>query len=350
MVGKKSVRRAREVLRIEAEAVGALAERLDEGFLRAVDIILRCKGRVIVTGMGKPGIIGRKIAATLVSTGTPAASLHPAEAVHGDMGMVVKDDVVIAISNSGETEEVLRLLPMIDKIGAQLVAMTGRRESSLGRRAEAVLDVAVKEEACPLGLVPTASTTAMLAMGDALAVELLERRGFGREDYALCHPGGALGKKLLTVERLLRDGGSTVVVDQKIPVGDVLVQLARCRVAAACVSDGSGRLAGVVSHAEMCRQVSETPQVVRKAVGTLAVQDGPRVRCGELVVEAWKRVQEVAGDPVVVVDAKGVPLGTVDRAALEGAAAGESGGTGDAGKEGRQSRRSGGRPGRRKKS
>ncbi len=187
---------AREVLRIEAEAVASLADRLDEDFRRVVDLILGCGGRVVVTGMGKPGIIGRKIAATLASTGTPSASLHPAEAVHGDVGMVMKDDVVIAISNSGETEEVLRILPIIEKIGASVVAMTGCPESSLGRAAVAVLDVGVKKEACPLGLVPTASTTAMLAMGDALAIALLEKRGFGKQDYARIHPGGSLGRKL----------------------------------------------------------------------------------------------------------------------------------------------------------
>ena len=188
---------AKDVLRIEAEAVKALIAALDENFDRAVEVIYRTTGRVIVMGMGKPGIIGQKISATLASTGTPSLSLHPAEAVHGDLGKVTKQDVVIAISNSGETEEVLRVVPMIKKIGAKLISLTGNINSTLAKHSDVVLDVSVEKEACPMGLAPTAYTTATLAMGDALAVALIERKGFKESDYAFFHPGGALGKRLL---------------------------------------------------------------------------------------------------------------------------------------------------------
>jgi arabinose-5-phosphate isomerase len=316
------VRRAREVLRIEAEAVGALTERLDEGFRKAVVLILECKGRVIVTGMGKPGIIGRKVAATLASTGTPATSLHPGEAVHGDMGLVTKDDVVIAISSSGKTEEVLRLVPIIEKIGAKLVAMTGDAASPLAQAAQAVLDVSVKEEACPLGLVPTASTTAALAMGDALAIALLELRGFGKEDYALYHPGGALGRKLVSVGELLVEGESTLVVDAGTPVKDVLVELAQRRAHAACVAGEAGKLRGVVTQAALCRTVAEDPAAVARAAGELAEREVPTVTRGERAQEAWKRLASGTGPVVAVVDDEGRPVGVLERDAVGRAAAG----------------------------
>ena len=188
---------AKKVIRIEAEALLALAEAINGEFERAVKLILASKGRVVVTGMGKSGLIGQKIASTMASTGTPAFFLHPAEGIHGDLGMIIKGDVVIAISNSGETEEVIRILPVIKRLGASLIAMTGSAGSTLARSGDVFLDISVKEEACPLGLAPTASTTATLAMGDALAVALLLQRGFNAEDFALFHPGGALGKKLI---------------------------------------------------------------------------------------------------------------------------------------------------------
>ncbi len=196
MSGDKILRRAREVLMIEAEAVENVAENLDDNFKEAVKLIYACRGKVVVTGMGKGGIVGTKIARTFASTGTPAVTLHPGDAIHGDVGIVTKDDVVLAISNSGETEEVLRLVPIIRKIGARLISMTGRNKSSLSKMSDVVLNVGVKREACPMGMVPTASTTATLALGDALAMVLLDRRGFRRDDYALYHPGGELGRKL----------------------------------------------------------------------------------------------------------------------------------------------------------
>ena len=195
---------AKEVLRIEASAVKKLISRIDESFIKAVDILFSCKGRVIVTGIGKSGWIGNKIAATFSSTGTPAFFLHPAEGMHGDLGMVTKDDIVLAISNSGETSEINDLLPVIKRLGVQLISLTGNLSSILEKESNVVLDVSVNKEACPLGLAPTASTTAALAMGDALAISLLKRRGFKKEDFALVHPGGQLGKRLiLKVENLM---------------------------------------------------------------------------------------------------------------------------------------------------
>ena len=196
MAGDKILKRAGEVLSIEKEAIEDVSQNLDYSFKEAVKLIYSCRGKVVVTGMGKGGIVGRKIAATLASTGTPAIYLHPAEAVHGDVGMVTKEDVVLAISNSGETEEVLRLTPLIKKIGVKLISMTGNLKSALAKRSDVVLNIAVRREACPMGLVPTASTTATLALGDALAMVLLDKRGFREDDYAMYHPGGELGRKL----------------------------------------------------------------------------------------------------------------------------------------------------------
>src|SRR5512140_3387521 len=206
---------AKRVIRIEAEALLAMADSIDSEFERAVKLILASKGRVIVTGMGKSGLVGQKIASTMASTGTPAFFLHPAEGIHGDLGMIMRGDVVIAVSNSGETEEVLRILPTIKRIGVKLFSMSGNRSSTLAKSADVFLEISVKEEACPLGLAPTASTTATLAMGDALAVALLVQRGFKAEDFALFHPGGSLGKKLLLrVEDLMHSGKAVPLVSE----------------------------------------------------------------------------------------------------------------------------------------
>ena len=218
--------RAKEVLRIEADAVSSLIKRVDANFEKAVRLMLACKGKVVVTGMGKPGFISAKISATLSSTGTPSLYLHPADAIHGDLGRVTKDDVVLAISNSGETEEIMRLLPTLRKIGAKLIAMVGNTESSLARYSDVVLNVAVKREACPLNLAPTASTTAMLAFGDALAIALLDRRGFKEEDFAFYHPGGSLGKRLiLKVGDIMRRGKANPVVKEDEKVKTVLLKI-----------------------------------------------------------------------------------------------------------------------------
>src|SRR5215470_15206336 len=247
------------VVRIEAEALRELADRIDgpmaQDFVRAVECLDSCGGRVVVTGMGKSGIIGRKIAATLSSTGTPALFLHPAEAVHGDLGMVVRGDVVVALSNSGETGELLALLPAIKRLGVPLVVLTGNAASRLARDGDVVLDVSVREEACPLNLTPTASTTAALALGDALAVALLSRRGISPEDFARVHPGGALGRRLVRVDELMHRGAAVPRVREDAPLADVLAEMTAKRFGCTTVVDAQGILVGMITDGDVRRAV-----------------------------------------------------------------------------------------------
>jgi arabinose-5-phosphate isomerase len=252
---------ARKVLRTEADAILGLVDRLDERFARAVVMLRDCQGRVIVTGMGKSGIICRKIAATLSSTGTPAFFLHPAEAIHGDLGMVHRDDVVVALSHSGETDEVLRLLETIRRLGARLIAVTGSPGSTLASAADLTLDCHVAAEACPLNLVPTASTTAALALGDALAMTLLVEKGFREEDFANLHPGGKLGKKLMRVESLMHAGDLAPMVDERTPMRDVIYEMSRKGMGMTCVLR-AGRLAGIITDGDLRRRMSDTPAVL----------------------------------------------------------------------------------------
>ncbi|WP_303720414.1 SIS domain-containing protein [Malonomonas rubra] len=245
---------AKRVLQIEADAVLALQSRLDGGFTEAVKMILACQGKVVVTGMGKSGLICQKIAATMASTGTPTFFLHPAEGIHGDLGMLAKGDVIIAISNSGETEEVCRILPVIKRMGLPLIAMSGNPKSTLGIAGDVHLDISVAEEACPLGLAPTASTTATLAMGDALAVALLEERGFKAEDFALFHPGGALGKRLLLrVEDLMHSGKDVPLVLPEVLLRDALFEITSKKLGVTGVVDANGHLLGVFTDGDLRR-------------------------------------------------------------------------------------------------
>jgi arabinose-5-phosphate isomerase len=246
---------ARKVLEIESRAILELVSRIDEAFDRAVEILYACSGRVVVTGMGKSGLIGQKISATFSSTGTPSLFLHPAEAVHGDLGRIVKGDVVLAISNSGDTGEILTLLPAVKRLGAPLVSLTGNPRSQLAAVADVHLDVSIREEACPLGLAPTASTTAALAMGDALGMALLERRGFTVEDFAVLHPGGKIGKKLLRVEDVMRAGDAIPRVGTDTPMKDVLFEMTRKRIGLTTVQDEERRLVGVISDGDLRRQM-----------------------------------------------------------------------------------------------
>jgi len=244
----------KRVLQIEAEAISALVDRLDDRFERAVELCYFCKGRIVVTGMGKSGLIARKISATLASTGTTAFFLHPAEGSHGDFGMVSKEDVFIALSNSGETDEVLRLLPSIKRLNLGLIALTGNLRSTLAKMSDVVLDVSVKEEACPLGLAPTASTTAALAMGDALSIALLQKRGFQREDYAEFHPGGALGRRLLVrVQDAMHLGADIPIVDGGTPMKDVILEMTSKKLGITTVQDPQGHLLGVVTDGDLRR-------------------------------------------------------------------------------------------------
>jgi arabinose-5-phosphate isomerase len=246
---------ARRVLEIESRAIQDLVPRIGESFDRAVELLLACQGRVVVTGMGKSGLIGQKISATFASTGTPSLFLHPAEAVHGDLGRIVKGDAVLAISYSGDTEEIVTLVSTIKRLGVPLVAMTGSERSPLATAADVHLDVSIREEACPLGLAPTASTTAALAMGDALAMALLDRRGFTVEEFAVLHPGGKLGKKLLRVEDAMHSGDDVPRVLPETPTKEVLFEMTQMRLGMTTVCDAAGRLQGVVSDGDLRRHM-----------------------------------------------------------------------------------------------
>jgi arabinose-5-phosphate isomerase len=248
-----SLETARRVLRIEAEAIASLVERIDQRFGQAVEILFACGGRVVVTGMGKSGLIGRKIAATLSSTGTPAIFLHPAEAMHGDLGMLVRGDVLIAISYGGDTEEIVGLLDRTKRLGIPLVTLTGNPRSTLANASDVVLDISVREEACSLNLAPTASTTAALAMGDALAIALIDRRGFREEDFAALHPSGRLGKTLLRVENLMHLGDRLPCVRQNSSIPDVIYEMSRKGLGMTVVVDEADRLVGVVTDGDLRR-------------------------------------------------------------------------------------------------
>jgi arabinose-5-phosphate isomerase len=278
------VRRAREVLAIERAALHALAERLDRSFEEAVAVLGACRGKIVVTGMGKSGIICRKIAATLTSTGSPALFLHAAEAAHGDAGVFVKGDTVLALSHSGETEEVLRLLPMIKRLGLPLVAMTGGRRSTLARAADVVLDVSVAEEACPMGLAPTASTTTALALGDALAVVLLERKGFGPQDFAVLHPAGALGRRFLKVADLMHVGESVPLVSPSASFQETLYEMTRKRLGITGVTNERGELMGVITDGDVRRAV-ERIESIRSAVACDIMTHHPKTIAASVLAE-----------------------------------------------------------------
>ena len=248
---------ARKVLQTEAAAVLALAERLDERFTRAIELVRACRGRVIVTGMGKSGIICRKIAATLSSTGTPAFFLHPAEAIHGDLGAMTSEDVVIALSYSGDTEELIRMVETIKRLGACLIAVTGDQKSTLSIAADVSLDCSVSEEACPMNLAPTASTTAMLALGDALALCVSVAKGFKSDDFANLHPGGRLGKKLMRVEQFMASGEKIPLVTMSTSMRDVIYEMSRKGLGMTCVSDGDARLAGIITDGDLRRKMEK---------------------------------------------------------------------------------------------
>ncbi len=273
---EQALRLAREALAIEADAVRALAQRLGEGFVRAVQLMLDVRGRVVVMGIGKSGHVGRKIAATLASTGTPAMFVHPAEASHGDLGMIKPVDVVLAISNSGESEELNVVVPLVRRLGAPLVAMTGHAGSTLARHADVVLDSGVEKEACPLNLAPTASTTAQLALGDALAVALLDARGFKAEDFARSHPGGTLGRRLLTrVLDLMRAGEDVPRVGPEAAFGDLMREMTRKGLGASAIVDARGRVLGIFTDGDL-RRLVETGRDLRQLTAGQVMHASPR--------------------------------------------------------------------------
>jgi arabinose-5-phosphate isomerase len=288
------VRRARRVLFIEADAISALADRLDARFDRALDLLAACKGKVVVTGMGKSGIICRKIAATLTSTGTPALFLHAAEATHGDAGVFMKGDVVVALSSSGETDEIVRWLPLVKFLDVPLIALTGDATSTLARAADVVLDVGVAEEACPLGLAPTASTTAALALGDALALALLERKGFSAEDFAQLHPAGALGRRFLKVEDLMRQGADIPLVRTTTPFHDTLLEITGKRLGVTGVVDDAGSLVGVITDGDLRRTLEKVADI-RATVAADIMTAHPKTVAGSALAAQAVAVMERYG-------------------------------------------------------
>ncbi|WP_297570857.1 SIS domain-containing protein [uncultured Anaerovibrio sp.] len=304
-----------QTLRIEAESITHLIEHVDDEFERVVQCILDCRARVIITGMGKSGHVGRKIAASLASTGTPSFFMHPAEAFHGDLGMVTADDVVIAISNSGESAEVVNILPVIKRIGAKIVAMSGRRESSLGKNADYFIDVSVEREACPLGLAPTASTTAALAMGDAIMVALLEARNFTKQDFALFHPGGSLGRKLLlTVENVMHSGEDNPIIHYSATAKEALFMMTDKGLGATSVIDDDGNFIGLVTDGDIRRGLSKGSQFLDESVDKLMTRHPQTISQEKLAAAALSIMEKHKPRPITVlpvVNGDNKPVGIV---------------------------------------
>ncbi|MCU0754347.1 MAG: KpsF/GutQ family sugar-phosphate isomerase [Xanthomonadales bacterium] len=305
---------ARRVIDAEAEALRALSARVDAGFLAACELLLACAGRVVVTGMGKSGHVARKIAATMASTGTPAFFVHPGEASHGDLGMITGQDVVLALSNSGETDEILTILPVIKRKGAPLIALTGRPGSTLARLAEVHLDVSVAEEACPLNLAPTTSTTVALAMGDALAIALIEARGFTAEDFAESHPAGALGRRLLVrIEDLMHRGDALPKVTASATVSEALVVMTRQRLGLTAVVDADDRVLGVFTDGDLRRAVDDEAIDLRTTpVTRLMTPGGKRIQADRLAIEAARLMEQHAISGLLVVDAEQRLVGAIN--------------------------------------
>jgi len=304
---------ARKVLTIERDALTELIKRIDRTFEKAVNAIYNVKGRVIVTGMGKPGFIAQKISATLSSTGTPSLYLHPAEALHGDLGRVTKEDLILALSNSGETDEILKFLPIVKKIGAKLIAMVGNTKSTLARNADYIINTSVKREACSLGLAPTTSTTAMLAMGDALAVALLDKKGFKEKDFAFFHPGGILGKRLLlSVGDIMRKGRDNPIVNENMAVKKVLLAITKARAGSASVVGPRGRLTGIFTDGDLRRHIENNPDLINKKVKDVMTKNPVTIKKERLAAEAFDILRSKKIDEIPVVDDRKRPVGLVD--------------------------------------
>lgn len=307
---KAALATARRVLEIEAGAVRALKRRLDGNFSRAVELILAATGKVVVSGMGKSGIICQKIASTLASTGTPAFFLHPAEGVHGDLGMIMKNDILLAVSNSGETEELIKVMPLVKRMGVRTIAMTGRMDSTLARNGDAVLDVGVREEACTLGLAPTASTTACLAMGDALAIALLEEREFKAEDFASLHPAGSLGRKLIKVGGLMRSGASMPGVDVNASMKEAVIEMTAKRMGLTGVFRGR-RLIGVITDGDLRRAIERGGDILKKKVADVMTRSPKTISIDALAEAALRQMEEHSITSLFVHDGGGAVAGVV---------------------------------------
>ena len=309
-----AIEEAKRVLRIEARSILDLAERVDETFARALDLLYSCQGRVVLMGMGKSGLVGRKIASTFASTGTPAFFLHPAEGLNGDFGMLAKEDVVVAISNSGETRELLEVLPLVKRYGNRLIVLTGNPDSTLAKAGDVSLNIHVKEEACPLGLAPTASTTATLALGDALAIALMQRKGFKEEDFALLHPGGALGKRLLLkVEDLMHVGRAFPMVSEKALMKEAIFEITSKRLGVTGVCNQEGQLVGVITDGDLRRALERFNDLLHRQVSEVMTRNPKRIEKDALAAKAVQRMEEFSITSLFVFEKPGdtIPAGII---------------------------------------
>lgn len=304
---------AKDVLKIEADSILKLIDRIGDNFDKAIELLYSCKGRVIITGMGKSGLIGKKIAATLSSTGTPSYFLHPAESTHGDSGIITRDDVIIAISNSGETQELLNLLPLIKRFGVPMIGMTGNMNSTLAKASDVVLDIAVEREACPLNKAPTASTTATLAMGDALAVCLLEKRGFSEEDFLIFHPSGALGKGFLyhVKDLMLSDPEKLPIVHENDTFTSVIETISKFKLGMAMIVNGSGKLAGVLTDGDIRRTLIKYPDTVSLLIKDVMTVNPKRISGDEYAASALHLMEKYSITALAVVDSSDMPIGVI---------------------------------------
>jgi arabinose-5-phosphate isomerase len=309
-----SVEEAKRVLRVEAQSLLDLAERIDENFSRAVELLYHCRGKVVVMGMGKSGLVGRKMASTFASTGTPAFFLHPAEGVNGDFGMLAKEDVIIAISNSGETRELLEVLPLIKRFGNHLITLTGNVNSSLAKTGDVHLDIRVKEEACPFNLAPTASTTTTLALGDALAVALMEKRDFKKEDFAMLHPGGTLGKRLLLkVADLMHSGKAFPMVSEKILMRDAVFEITSKRLGVTGVCNTEGHLVGVITDGDLRRGLEKFSDLFNREASEVMTRNPKWIEKDALAAKAVQRMEEYSITSLFVFNKGGdkIPAGII---------------------------------------
>lgn len=303
----------KRTVELEAGAISSLGDKIDAGFIKACELILACEGRVVVTGMGKSGHICNKIAATLASTGTPAFFVHPGEASHGDLGMITRKDVVLAISNSGTTAEVVTILPLIKRMGAPLISMTGAPGSALATAAQAHLDVSVEQEACPLGLAPTSSTTAALVMGDALAIALLEARGFSAEDFAFSHPGGALGRRLLLkVEDIMHTGADIPIVSQNTMMSEALLEVTAKKLGITTVVDDDGKLIGIFTDGDLRRALDQSIDIHTTPIDQVMTRQCKTIQSGQLAAEALNLMQDNKINALVVLDQDHRPEGALN--------------------------------------
>ncbi len=311
-IDNSSIKIGREVIRKEAQSIIELEDKINEDFARAIELLAKCTGRVIISGMGKSGIIARKIAATLTSTGTAAMFLHPAEGMHGDLGAVHKDDVVICISKSGDTTELFQIFPVLKRIGVPIISITGNRRSRIAERSDVVLDVSVKEEACPFNLAPTSSTTAALVMGDALAVALLEKRKFSAEDFAQFHPGGSLGKKLtMKIEEIMFTGDRIPRVHEHTSLEKVIFEITSKRFGSSCVLDENQQLSGIITDGDIRRLVEKTKDIWNLQAKDVMSQHPKTVKIGTMAADALKLMTDFSMMQVIIVDDENYPRGIV---------------------------------------